>query len=181
MYTELSRVSERWKTTNLDTIRSFQDKDPNGNIIQRYSKLTRKEILNQKCRHYLPGTELLLSDDKDRKVYSFPTNRGVGMIAELYIENKKLEGVIYFGIGKDGVIYHKYFEPFEEQHNKSSLFADSTLLEETEEKEAWHSPTDVAFDVSDKVVISFKYGKTHSVYIHPVRRDLLDPNMFILN
>lgn len=185
LYREDSRVTKRWSTRDLNLIRDFKDKDMHNREMQRYKTLTDEEIEKQRARHYLPGTELIISDSNDRNIYSFPTKHGVGMMAELHIGNDFYYGVLYMGIGKDNVIYHKYFEDLDQNQLTGGTFNDGeniTATEKSEEENEWvvNSKFKLKFEVSEQGILTIKYpDEKHFIQIHPVRRDFLNPELFI--
>ena len=113
----------RWRTTDLAEIRKFEDKK-RGNIVRGYEKLSDDEILVQRARHYLPGTEHLLKDPACRSIYAFPTNRGYGVVARLIHNKITVDGILYIGMSRTGMVFHKYFEKFDFSNARRDPFQD---------------------------------------------------------
>ncbi|NGX42661.1 MAG: hypothetical protein K940chlam7_00942 [Chlamydiae bacterium] len=185
---ELSRVTQRWKTTDPEKTRHFEDKNAAGDVVCRYKKHSDQEITQQRAQHYLPGTERILADPKDRRIYSFPTDRGAGMFAKLMLVDGPKFGILYFGIGEGEVIFHKYFEEFAAgQIQNKNIFDDQTedsvvhneTLSKEEEGEEWECTVPYNIDASPKGVLTISYHKeAHAIEIFPIRKDLLDPKVF---
>ncbi|WP_068467062.1 hypothetical protein [Candidatus Protochlamydia phocaeensis] len=175
---EYSRV-RRWKTKNPGEIRFFIDHDAEGKQILRYRDLTDEQILEQRARHFLPGIERLLKDPQICKIYGFPTDRGYGLIAQLYFNQNYHNGVIYFGVDERNAIFHKYFEERQFSDVKKNIFLDEQqenierALEENEREGEWKSNQDFTIDISDKGVFKFTYSSDHYISIFPIQTDLL--------
>lgn len=186
IFTLASRVS-RWETKNFEEIRAFWDKQ---GTVQQYRDLSDEEILKQRAYHLLTGLELVLSEEQDRKIYSFPTAQGLGVLCKMRTGEEGIPGVIYLGINEN-VIYHKHFitklfdkigEIFQDQEpevqdqepevNPLQAAAEAPMNE-------WKSTTKNEFAVSDRGVLTINYpNDNYSIEIYPVRRDLLDPRLF---
>lgn len=187
---EADRVTKRWEKAGPNEIRRFVDTNANGEKIQKYQRLSNDSLLEQRARHYLLGIKSLLGDPTDRSIYSFPTDRGFGMLGEITIGNHSEVGVVYFGIGENGVIYHQYFEKLT-SIEKEKIFSDETIdldlnsfsVQPVEAKEdsdgEWKSTSLYNIEISEKGVVCFNYpGEDHSIRIFPLRKEKLDTKMF---
>ncbi len=175
---QLSRVT-RWSTESVCEIRQFSDIDPSGEQIWRYRELSEEEVLIQRAYHYLPGTERLLTRPDFRDTYAFPTERGYGMVAQLSLNNKDQQGLLYIGIDKTNTVFHQYFEIrnfqneniFIEQEREESVYKEKDKIEE------WMSKNDpFTLDVSESGVLQFTYSKNHAIKIFPLFPERL-PNI----
>jgi hypothetical protein len=179
LYTLASRVS-RWEKATVKEIRSFKDQ---GGMVQHYASLTDEEICLQRLYHLLTGIELILSDPKDKNIYSFPTNTGRGLIACLTFEGVKTHGCIYLGINKKDQekeeVYHKYFEKSSFQDRNLILYDRLPKVQESEDEGVWEPTVPYEFSVSESGVILINYPKDKcSVEIMPIRKKFLDPHLF---
>ncbi len=168
---------ERWKIKELGKIRFFQDKDQEGNFIFRYKDLDDEAILEQRARHFLPGTERLLRDPY-RSIYTFSTNRGYGAIGQLTHHHQLHDGVLYFGIDKTHKIFHKYFENANFKQLSPNVFEDRAQVFDSEDKierdPQWQVQSDFRVEVSDKGVVSFFYSDDHQITLFPLNKDLFN-------
>ncbi len=167
---EHPRVTKRWQTQDPDIIRQYKG----------YEGLSADEILYQRARHYLPGIEKIFAEPKDRKIYTFPTDSGVGMFCAFNYQDDTEFGAIYFGIGKtDKVIFHKYFKPIEPSElAKSAIFHDSVAVSVEEDgivdEGEWKHTLKYQFDLAENGVVKVKYpGESHYIEVYPLRKDLL--------
>ncbi len=164
----------RWATVNTDEIRQFTDILPNGSLVYRYKNCSDKEILQQRARHYLPGTERLVLNEDFRNSHAFATNRGYGMLAQLCFQNSKMDGILYIGLDAENVIFHKYFEPIDFSTDVKSWIVDkeTALHAEPEfDNSGWQSDFDFEAEVTDKNVFKFTYSKDHHIYIYPMIKE----------
>lgn len=165
----------RWKTEDVSTIRNFVDRDDRGGQISRYNHLSEKDIRIQRARHYLPGTERLLKDPSYRSIYAFETNRGYGMACRLSYNNIKQEGILYFGVGDDKTIFHKYFEDQDFDTLNEDIFEDQEVRDSdlTENFEDWEVKGDFSLDVSPNGILTFGYSD-HMLEVLPLKKALFD-------
>lgn len=168
---ELPRVT-RWLTKDTDQIRQFVDTSMEGDALKHYEHLSDEEILEQRARHYLPGTERLLMEPEFRNKYTFPTNRGYGMLAQLAFNQTKTNGILYIGIDNSLIVFHKYFEDVQFSTSTTNWLLDkegSNPNEAVQFNESWHS--DFKFDshLSDKDVFTFTYSDDHAISIYPLK------------
>lgn len=178
---EHSRVTERWKAKDLEKIRQFEDRLSTGERVKHYAELTDEELAFARACHLLPGAEKIFADPLDRRTYTFPIPRGLGMVVRLEFEQKNEYRVLYFGIGADNCIFHRYAEPIEVQKLSSALGYEppkiQTLSQETEEP--WEGVSRFIPDLSKEGVISFNYpGEKHRLHVYPIRKDLLREELY---
>lgn len=131
--------------------------------------------------HYLPGTEKIFADEKDRKIYTFPSKQGLGMISQLQIGEENHYGILYFGIGNDKIIFRRFLEVCDPVSIVNAFRAGPqemcTAIELRDD--SWVSTTDYQFTLSKKGVIAMSFpDEEHTMQIFPVRKDLLDPILF---
>jgi hypothetical protein len=163
---------KRWKKNDPASIRKFEDTDQSGKVY-RYRDLNDEQIFEQRIRHYLPGTEQILSHDAYRDIYAFPTDRGYGLVAQLAYNQERHNGVLYFGVDKKShYVFHKYFKDVIFKKSENSLFIDQETcdVEESEEQE-WMTEKDFRLDISEEGVLKFSYTD-HNIRILPIRTDL---------
>ena len=175
---EHSRI-RRWQTTDPGTIRKFEDKKHSGERILRYENLSDDEILVQRARHYLPGTEHLLRDPAFRSIYTFPTERGYGVVARLSHNQTTVDGILNIGIGKSDFVFHKHFKEADFSNAPRDPFQDVGNLKEREDAGAklWKSQDDdFALDVSEKGVLEFTYPG-HTLQVHPFNFNLFEKEL----
>lgn len=175
-YKELERI-KRWEKDDPSIIRQFIDRNEQAQEIFRYQNLSDEEILEQRAKHYLPFTERLLTDKKISSIYTFPTDRGYGVICQLHYQKQPINGVLYFGVDQK-IIFHKYFEKMNFKESKASIFSDkqsSTQREEKENVSEWITKDKAKIDISETGVLEFTYSENHSIQVFPIRKELL-PN-----
>lgn len=171
---EHKRVTKRWHTKNPEDIRLLEDFEKNLKTgayekIHRYSKLSDEEILKRRECHYLPGlTSLLIKEE--RELYTFPTNRGVAMLAKLITPTRSEEGVVYFGVEKrklgnteelinriENWVYHAHFKKVK---NSDQIFIDCNerpSLEEPEENTVKLNEINID-SLGTSTIIAYKNG-----------------------
>ncbi len=171
------RVTKRWRVSDPGVIRGFTDKDSSGGDVCRYAKLSADAIDWQRSCHFLPGLEKILSIDRLVKSHSFKTTTGFGMLAQLVYHNQPHNGIVYFGIGKDGVIIHRYFEEKEEiSSGAASCFTDSqmTHIHDEEKAEGWINTADFSVELESKGILKFLFSnEVHYIKIYPCRKEFL--------
>jgi hypothetical protein len=173
---------KRWRTTQIHTIRAFTDIDALGQKVLRYKDFTEEEIAEQRARHFLPGTERLLKDSCYRHIYTFSTDRGVGMIAQFIFKQIIHNGVLYLGIDeKKPLIFHKYFEDVDFKDSTNNVFSDNEKVKnetDTEEDaiEEWNSQDEYNLDISKNGVLKFSYSD-HELHVFPIRQDLFEKTL----
>jgi len=179
-YKEAPRVTRRWQTRDIDKIKRFADKSRTHGIVFHYTNLNQEQIIEQRAKHYLPGLDRIFSNILDRKIYTFSTDRGLGMMAQLMRNNKPPEyGVIYFGINGN-TIYHRYFEQQTKDDVLNKIFTDHTYEECPDDTDDWFTPSGYSFEVLNNGLINVTFSnESHYVNIFPVRPDLFNPNRFI--
>ena len=177
---ETSRVI-RWRIQNPVKIREFTDRDKDGRIVKKYAQMNDAEIARQRIFHYLPGPEQLLGENY-RTAYTFPTDKGCGVYASLFLQDEEWSGFLYFGEGnKDRKVYHKYFEmkPYETK-DFIACFKDKEEIEEREDgNEKWESEkATFVTEISADGVLTVKFiGESHYIKIYPLKKELL-PEIF---
>ena len=167
----------RWETRSPDVIRAFTDKK---GTIQRYLGRPDVEVLDQRVCHLSTGLDELLSDEIDRKIYSFPTQNGDGVIATITRKNSVESGIIYRGIEND-IVYHKYFEK-SSYEDVTQIFIDrhsDPVLSQDDDLAGWEATTKYVFTILENNVIKISYpGEDYSIEIFPVRSDFLKLRKF---
>lgn len=175
---ERARVS-RWESTNLDVIRNFEDKNSKRKIVHRYLHLDDESILEQRAKHFLRGTERLL-ELRYRHIYTCPTEKGFGMVAQFIYNEKPINGMLYVGCDK-GCIFHRYFEEIDFQDTTKNLFRENSSETKNQLLETILPNTcDVKVSEQDGV-ISFVYSDNYSLRVFPMRRDLLENELIFSN
>ncbi len=162
---KISKRVRRWSTKDVDKIRKFTD----GNKLSMYARMDENKILESRMFHNLPGTDLFI----DNEAYAFNTKTGKGLIVVVNYNNTTFNGVLYFGIKKGNIIYHRYVEPLSK--DVSSIFLSKHIEKKTYANDAdWE--TDGLFEINEKErgVIEIKYpDENYSIDIHPIRPELL--------
>ena len=180
---ELSRIT-RWSTENLINIRpDLKDKDSVGNEVYHYANLSDEEVAKQRARHFLPGTERVLNPIY-LQIYSFVTDRGYGIVAQLDFNKTQQNGVVYFGVNKSvtnglnksHLIFHKYFENITFIDSKKNCFLDELNNKPEEMPGDWNSNDNFRLEISEKGVLQFIYD-THTLNVFPIRKDLFDAHL----
>lgn len=166
----------RWQEKNPDNIREFTDRDKTGKVVKKYAYLDNEEIARQRTFHYLPGCEQLLNK-KYRDIYTFPTNKGCGVYASLFLDDQEWAGFLYFGEGKqDQKVYHKYFESNSyETKDLISYFKDTEEIEEKEEENGiWKSEKETFItEINEEGVLTVKFiDESHFIKIYPLKKEL---------
>lgn len=163
---------KRWGTTKLEAIREFEDFDPKPQMkIKQYVNCNRSELEYMQKVHRLEGIEKILSIPEFCENYSFfYTYVGKdGLIKEgrtLYCTMKEgkteTQGFISVGIGKDQVIYHALFEPYEEENvtpadiiKRGYEFCEN----ENDLNENWNLPSSYLFSILENDTIQMDVGK----------------------
>lgn len=167
------RVNRRWITKNLDQLRQ---------IGPSYAELDDAELFLERAKHFFPGLEKLITKKEECAIYTFPTDRGFGMLCELDYNGVQKKGILYYGINNaTPTIFHRYFVPDRlNASQRETLITDpSTVPETIESGDAWTEVSSHNFQFSDEGVISLTYtNETHSLRVFPLRRNLLDPRLF---
>lgn len=170
------RVTKRWITKDLNQLRQ---------LGPTYACLDDEDLALERSKHYWPGLEKLITRKEDRDIYTFPTDRGLGVVCEMTHEGKKQRGIIYYGIGideKTGIqtIFHRWFVPRNLTSSRmQELFNDPSPQVTPESGGKWTSVGSHTFQYSDKGVVTLTYDdEPHSLRIMPLRHDLLDPKAF---
>ncbi len=174
-FTEAQRV-KRWRTNNVVKIQKFRDRQ-GDRVIQRYAShyFTEDKLIKTRMYHLAGlGLEKIISNDEDRAIYSFDTSTGVGVLAQIVIDRVVKNGIIYFGINKEQVIYHRFFEKLK-QGDKAEQLIQRTDIQPSELEEEEETPTlDVSFKVRENGIIELNYsGVNFALFVHPLRSDLL--------
>lgn len=185
---DLPRV-RRWKTEDLEQIRQFTDKSKMGETMVPYQHLSDAEILLQRARHYLPGTERLWKSSVYREIYTFPTDRGAGVVAQLSYQQSSWNGILYFGGTEKYKLFHRYFEEVALADRKRNIFLDvqacETQIEAIEENsdlgqfpsQEWVSKEDFQVSMLENGALKFTYSDAHSITIYPLNKELLDQQL----
>ena len=177
-----------WNTATIEEIRQFQNKEG----LFTYKGQSDEKIEKHRLHHTLPNMGQILSDKKNRAIYSFPIKTGLGMAIILIANDQVTQGIIYLGIDRNNkkeIVYHNQFveKSFD---NISSLFkADSlSFLNKIAEAEAEEDRKDnedqqpfelnakLGYEMLSDGVISVVNPKKPGIKILllPVRTDLLD-------
>lgn len=176
---EHSRIT-RWKTKDLRQIRHFVDCNPNGQKILHYQDFTDAEIIEQRMKHFLPGTERLLKDSTYRNIYTFPTDRGVGLVAQLVFNHLPRNGILYLGVDDNSFVFHKYFEDVDFQDSQKNVFQDAVQVlnenEETDKQGNWITQHDFRLDISKTGILEFTYTD-YTLHVYPIRQDLFEKTL----
>ncbi len=179
----LPRV-RRWRIEDPEQIRYFTDKSKKGETIMRYRLLSPAQILFQRAMHYLPGTERVWKSLTHREIYTFPTDRGAGMVARLSYNQKVKNGILYFGGNEKYDIFHRYFEEMTFTDRKNNVFLDSAieLMEEKLDLEQdflqeWEGMEEFHVSMLENGALTFTYSDHHSVTIYPLNKELLDQQL----
>jgi hypothetical protein len=173
---ELDRVTRRWKDATNADIRNFSD---------RYQSLSDEEINKQRARHLIPGLDSLLKNDQFKRIYTFPTSKGIALLSTLNYGPSSEKGIVYVGITNEkgqGKIYHKYFEPSTSKSLKGDVTNDPSqeVLPVQEENEWTHTlPFEPEIAADGTLTLRFP-NELHSIHIEPVRTDLLDATIFTI-
>lgn len=166
------RVNQRWATKNLDELRR---------IGPSYAALDDETLSLERAKHFCPGLEKLIARKEERDIYTFPTDRGLGMLCEMEYRGARIRGIIYYGIDSDTqTIFHRYLVPNLLDFGKmNDIFHDPVKPEATESEGQWKLVGGHTFQFSEKGVVSLTYeNEDHSLRVFPLRRDLLDPKLF---
>jgi hypothetical protein len=175
---KIAKRVRRWETNDLETIRTFRDKQGE---LQRYLNLSPEDICQQRMYHLHPGLFLVLSDENDRMAYAFDTGSGYRVIATITQKGKVTAGYIDIGV-TDGVIIHSYFTESSYQNVNQLFNAPKHENEEDENHVQWESNVPYEFSILDKGVLSMNYSskdlkESYSVEIYPVRKKYLNPSI----
>jgi hypothetical protein len=175
------RVTQRWITQDPEIIRQFWDRNKHGDLVQRYLGMSDEKIEVQRAFHYLPGIEKILVNTDHRRIYTFPSDKGYGIFAELIVNKENYNGTIYFGIGmEDKVVFHKYFEERKpDDTNINAIFLDKEdAPRNNKEGKNWECTTNQSFEMDEKGVLTIKFdGEDHYIRLFPVRKDLIKPEL----
>lgn len=175
---EHPRVTKRWRTKNPEEIRNFEDISATGERIKRYEGLDESEIFYLRACHYLPALEKIFADGRDKKIYTFRTEKGVGMAAILHCDDQKHYGFINFGIGADGVLFHRFFEKTEPGRLFEAIKRTGSEVP-IKDEEKWTFTSKYNFEVLKDGSIHVSYpDEEHAITIFPIRKDLLDKTLF---
>jgi|GEM_PF-6145477 len=175
-YKEHPRVTKRWVSRDLSKLRQIKDYDKEGNPVYRYAKCAERELLRLRAFHYLPGTEKVVFEDRDRKTYTFPTKRGVGMMCRVTLGGEMVYGVLYLGMNeKERIVYHRFFEPKTFDKGIQEIFqrifppslGDAKI---SEEEDGWEFQGRYSFSLLDEEVLEITYPEEdHSICIYPIK------------
>lgn len=175
----------RWDTTNADTVRGFTDRK-NGVVVHHYEAMVDEDIQKQMWMHGATGTEHLVTNPR----YAFATSRGYGMICRLQPDDPTqaaIYGTLYFGVGADGLVYHRCCEEQDDGIPLPCILAGSEIpmqprvVDEEIPEEKFQIAGEYQVTISEKAVIRFEYpSKKYSVFVYPLRTDLLEPGLFNL-
>jgi hypothetical protein len=175
-FSEHSRI-KRWQISDPQIIRGFVDKDSDGQHIKYYQNLDDEQVLEQRARHFLPGTELLMNYPY-RSIYTYPVDRGVAMHAQLIFKQATYKGVLKLGVDKCNIIFHKYFEDENINAFNQNLFGleKTTDVEDREALNEWSTKDNYILDISKAGVLQFHYSD-HDIHIFPIDQDLLEQEL----
>lgn len=195
------RVNKRWATRKVEQIRQFTDK-VGGAPIKRYEHMDEEEIKFQRAKHYLLGTERLLADAEFRNLYATPVPRGYRMDAQLIFNERVLKGSLVFGVGGDGVVFHRYFneedepeevmaeeadadqdemeiEPEEEMIDSSEETIEAGIDTTSDEDQPWENKKGFVVTVNAQGILEFAFSKEdHRLQIFPAKPEDLNPELF---
>jgi hypothetical protein len=171
---------QRWKTTKPDVIRQFVDNTARGNRVQHYRNFNDEQIHEQRVRHYLPGPERLLKDPSYRSIYAFPTDRGYGFVAQLSYNEMAHNGILFIGMDKAHIVFHKYFEEVDFNNVARNVFQDNepvNFQEVSESKsEEWAKKLDYDLDISKEGILHYRYSD-HDIRIYPLNKELFEQKL----
>lgn len=177
---ELPRV-RRWVTEDPEQIRHFTDKSAIGETITHYEHLSVAEVLFQRAMHYLPGTERLWKSRVHREIYTFPTDRGAGVVAQLSYNRQECNGILYFGCDEKYRLFHRYFEEVEFTNLKNNIFLDTkseAMREKLDLKQTssqdWMSTEDFQVTMLENGALKFSYSDNHFITVYPLNKELLN-------
>lgn len=181
--TSLWRVTRKWVPLSGERLKS--------NLEETYHSLSEEELLFERAKHFLPALDRVISERTARRVYSFITDRGVGLFCNLLYNHKKIFGIVYYGIHfsqtKKTFIFHRYFSetPIEKisQANipalkKDLLKAESVSAEElnTSAEEGWVSSIEDDLQVNADATVSIVHPANrggHKLTVYPIHPELL--------
>jgi hypothetical protein len=161
---KLDRRVTRWRNRDPNIIRTFKDKN-----AFKYNQLSDHEIYMKRLYHHLPGTDLLLNN----KAYSFDTPTGKGLIVTILRDGYQDNGVIYFGIGSDGIVFHRFFEPPDDDIKQIMGHTYPILKGELNDNE-WECNDLYVISIDDEGIVLIHYpDENYEVRVYPVREDLI--------
>lgn len=115
---------ERWNTENLSDIKRFTDKNDVQVEIKRYCKMSDKQLIEQKLRHWIPGFVHLLQIDDFRSRYMFSTPQG--NLLNATIESPwftELGSLFSVGLGEDNTLFHLFL------HKRDELISENGSID----------------------------------------------------
>ncbi|MBA2368946.1 MAG: hypothetical protein H0V82_07990 [Candidatus Protochlamydia sp.] len=173
---EHSRI-KRWQISDPQIIRGFKDWDQNGQPINRYQYMDDAKVMEQRARHFLPGTERLLNENY-RSIYTYPIERGVAMHAQLIFNQTTYKGVLKIGVDINNIVFHKYFEDenIEISEQNLSVIEKKIEREEKEESKEWCTKDEFILDISKTGILQFHYG-AHDLHIFPIDQILFNEEL----
>lgn len=173
---EHPRVTKRWRTKNPGEIRNFEDTLASGERIKRYEGLSDPQIRYLRACHYLPCLEKIFAEGCDKRMYTFRTEKGLGMAAILHHDNQKHYGFINFGIGSDGFLYHRFFEKTDSGQLLQAIQRTGKELvpvAPVKDEEKWTTASKCQFEVLEDRAIHVSYpDEEHAITIYPIRKEL---------
>lgn len=161
---KLDRRVTRWRNNDPNVIRTFKDKD-----VFKYDQLSDSEIYLKRLYHHLPGTDLLLNN----KAYSFDTPTGKGLIVTILRNGNQDDGVIYFGIGSNGVIFHRFFEPPDDDIEQIMGHTYPIIRDDSNDTD-WECNDLYVISINDEGIVLINYpDEDYEVRIYPIRDDFI--------
>ncbi len=134
--------------------------------------------------HYLPGSERVWKSPIHREIYTFPTDRGAGVVSQLAFNQQKWNGVLYLGGDEKYHIFHRYFEYVKFADRKKNVFLDTRveLMEDTSDSgqsysEEWECKDEFQVTLLENGALKFTYSANHSLTLYPLNKELLDQQL----
>lgn len=174
----------RWRTRDHDKVRLFTD-GSGASFKYSYKDCTDEELPQIIRDHASDGTEHLIG----QRSHAFQTRTGCGMICRTinHKNNTTRYGTLYFGLDREhhNRVYHRYFEAQEDSVTDEVILKGpkldprSTEATDSGKEEKWELAGNYAKSISPDGVIRFFYPRDeYSLFIYPVRRDLLKSGLF---
>lgn len=180
-----ARRVRRWDFANAAAVREFKD-FKNGAVVTQYALKSDEDLQKQMWFHGTMGTDCLIGSP----AYTFTTSKGCGMLCRIQPHDPRkpaIYGTLYFGIGSDGVVYHRSCVEQSTADSTYSILSGGAIPDPQADVESDPSAEEKHMElvghyqvtISDQAVIRFAYPrKKYSIYIYPVRTDLLTPGLF---
>lgn len=182
------RRVRRMETKNETALRALREKDD----MKRYDpKMTLTQILDDRSYHHYPGIRLLLSDMRDRDIYSVCTKNGFELDVILYRNGRKIKGTLEIALNGN-VEYHKYLknrsilegdqevpedEALSDNLQDAKEYIESPDNQNLDEGPDWEQATEFLYSVSKTGIITIDYPEEdYKIEILPKKKELLRKN-----